>query len=137
MDMSTAFGSLNWFAILVSAFTAFVIGGLWYGPLFGKSWQKLNRLTDEDLKSRNLGLVFGLSFLAAFIAAFNLAMFIGPEADVSYGMTAGFLAGFGWVATMVAMHFLFEKRPLKLYFINAGYSVIALTIMGAILGAWH
>ncbi len=134
--MEVAFQSLNWLAIFVAALSAFLIGGVWYGPIFGKSWMQENNFTEEQLKQRNMGLVFGLSFVLALFAAFNLAMFIGPEADLSFGTMAGFLAGLGWVATMVGIHYLFEMKSFKLFFINAGYSTVALTIMGLILGAW-
>lgn len=26
--------------ILLAALTSFLLGGLWYGPLFGKAWQR-------------------------------------------------------------------------------------------------
>jgi hypothetical protein len=64
-------------------------------------------------------------------------MFIGPQADAAFGATAGFLAGIGWVATMIGIHYLFERRSLAHFLINAGYSTVALTIMGIILGAWQ
>ena len=31
------FAGLNWWAILVAVAAAFALGGLWYGPLFGKA----------------------------------------------------------------------------------------------------
>ncbi len=83
-----------------------------------------------------MGLVFGFSLLLSLIMAFNLAMFIGKE-DLSFGTTAGFLAGFGWVALSIGIISLFEKRPLKYALINGGYMVVAFTVMGAILGGWH
>lgn len=136
MDMEVAFQSLNWLAIFVAALSSFLIGGVWYGPIFGKAWMQENKLTEDQLKQRNMGMVFGLSFLLALFAAFNLAMFIGPEADMMFGTMAGFLAGLGWVATMVGIHYLFEMKSFKLFFINAGYSTVALTVMGLILGVW-
>jgi hypothetical protein len=49
MDMSTAFQSLNWFAIIVAALSTFLIGGLWYSPLmFQKAW--VNAKHYEKLK---------------------------------------------------------------------------------------
>lgn len=138
MDMSNAFASLNWFAILTAALSSFLLGGIWYSKgLFGKSWMTACGLTDEDLKKGNMGKIFEVSFLLALIASFNLAMFIGPEADTAFGAIAGFLAGIGWVATMVGIHYLFERRSLAHFLINAGYSTTALTLIGIILGAWH
>ncbi|MGB4971685.1 MAG: DUF1761 domain-containing protein, partial [Cyclobacteriaceae bacterium] len=51
---------LNYWAILVSALSTFLIGGLWYSPaVFGKAWMKENGLTEEDLKKGNMAKIFG------------------------------------------------------------------------------
>ena len=127
---------LNYLGILLAALSSFLIGGLWYSPaFFGKAWMKENGFTEEDLKKGNMIKIFGLAFLLGLIAAVNLAMFMGPEKKVEMGALWGFLAGFGWVATFVGMHYLFERKSFKLFLINAGYSVVALTVMGIIIVA--
>jgi hypothetical protein len=127
----------NIWAVLVSALSTFLIGGLWYSPaLFGKAWMRENGFTEESMKGANMVRIFGLAFLLGIVAAINLAMFMGPEDNPAMGAMWGFLAGFGWVATFVGTHYLFERRSLKLFLINAGYSVVALTVMGVILAAW-
>lgn len=129
---------LNYLAIIVAALSSFLIGGIWYSPaVFGMAWMKENGLTEAKLKERNIPKVFGLAFLLSLIASFNLVMFLGPDTDASSGTFYGFLAGIGWVATFVGTHYLFEKKSFKLFLINAGYSVVALTVMGLILGAWR
>jgi len=129
--------SINYWAILVSALSTFLIGGLWYSPaVFGKAWMRENGFTEEELKKSNMMKIFGLTFLLALVAAINLAMFLGPETDVTLGAFYGFLAGFGWVAMFIGTHYLFERKSFKLFLINAGYSVVALTVMGVIIGAW-
>jgi hypothetical protein len=135
MDIST----INWLAVLVAALSTFIIGGLWYSPLlFGKAWMKENNLTDEALKSTNMAKVFGFAFLWSLVMAFNLAMFLNDEkTDLSWGATAGFLAGFGWVAMAIFIIGLFERRSVKYMLINAGYMVVSFVIMGVILGAWR
>ena len=136
MDFATAFSNINCLSVIVSAISAFFIGGIWYGPLFGKAWMKAFNFTEEDLKQRNMGKTFGLSLLLSLFAAFNLEMFIGSEATVGFGTMAGFLAGIGWVATFIGIIYLFEMKSLAAFLINAGYCVVALTTMGTILGAW-
>jgi Protein of unknown function (DUF1761) len=127
----------NIWAVLVAALSTFLIGGLWYSPaLFGKAWMRENGFTEESMKGANMTKIFGLAFLLGIVAAINLAMFMGPENDPAMGAMWGFLAGFGWVATFVGTHYLFERRSLKLFLINAGYSIVALTVMGVILAAW-
>ena len=63
-------------------------------------------------------------------------MFLGPEVNIGMGAFYGFLAGFGWVAMFIGTHYLFERKSFKLFLINAGYSIVALTVMGVIIGAW-
>lgn len=136
MDMGSAFENINWLSVMVASISSFLVGGVWYGPLFGKAWMHAFGFTESDLNGRNMPKVFGLSLLLAFVAALNLELFIGVNADMSYGLTAGFLAGFGWVATLLGILYLFENRSFKAFLINAGYCIVALTLMGGILGAW-
>jgi hypothetical protein len=35
------------------------------------------------------------------------------------------------------MNYGFEARPLSLWLINAGYMVVGMTLMGAIVGGWR
>lgn len=129
--------NINYWAIVVSALSTFLIGGLWYSPaIFGKVWMKENGFTEETTKKSNMIKVFGLSFFLALISSINLAMFMGPERNPAMGALWGFLAGFGWVATFLGTYYLFEQKSFKLFLINAGYAIVSLTVMGIILAAW-
>ncbi len=136
MDAGTAVSNINWLSVIVAAISSFVVGGLWYGPLFGRAWMDAFGFTEDQLARRNMPMVFGLSLLLALVASINLEMFIGAQATFSFGLFAGFAAGLGWVAAFLGILYLFEMRSLKIFCINGGYCVVALTIMGAILGAW-
>jgi hypothetical protein len=128
---------LNIWAVNDSALSTFMIGGIWYSPaVLGKPWMRENGFTEESLKGSNMLKIFGLAFFLALIAALNLAMFLGPEDRPEMGALWGFAAGFGWVATFVGTHYLFERKSFTLFLINAGYSIVALTVMGVILTAW-
>ena len=63
--------------------------------------------------------------------------FLGAKATLSFGLFAGAATGIGWVAMSLGVTYLFEQRSLKLWLIDSGYQVVAYTLMGAILGAWH
>lgn len=139
--MSTAMANINWLAVLAAALSRFVIGGLWYSPaLFAKAWMAENNFTDESMKANppNMVMVFGTTFVLSLIACINLAMFLaGPETDAAFGMTAGALIGIGWIATSVGTHYLFERKSLRHFFINAGYDIVAYIVMGLIIGLWR
>ena len=134
MNFAEVIQNLNWLAIIVAALSTFLLGGIWYS-VFEKPWMAVNNFTNENLKRRKMPVVFGLSFFFALLMSLNLAMFIGKE-DLAFGIIAGFMAGFGWVALGIAIIALFENRPVKYVLINGGYMIIAFTLMGAILGAW-
>jgi Protein of unknown function (DUF1761) len=130
---------LNWLAILAAGASTFVIGGLWYSPfLFGRAWMRVNNLDEAQLAKSNMAKIFGLSFLFALIMAANLAAFLAePKTTASWGATAGFLTGFGWVTLSIATIALFERRSWKYTLINGGYMTVSFVVMGLILGAWR
>ena len=145
MDFST----INWLAVLVAGISSFVVGGIWYSPgLFGKAWMKDNNFTEEQIKTGgNKGKIFGFTFIFSLVMAANLGMFLvdppstcpegcGIKTDLAWGATAGFLAGI-WTFCAIAIHSLFELKPWRLILINGFYSLVSLTLMGAIIGAWR
>jgi len=136
MDFQQSLESINYFAVLVAALSAFIIGGLWYSVLFEKAWMKENGFDQEKLKKGNMGMIFGGSFIFSLIISFVLVLFLGPERDAVFGTMAGLMAGLLWVAAAMGITYLFERKSLKLFLINAGYHVVTFTIMGLILGAW-
>jgi hypothetical protein len=134
MDLS----QINYLAVIVAALASFAIGGLWYSPvLFGKIWMKETGISEEKAKRSNMIKTFGLSFLLSLIICFNLAAFLGPQSDFVWGITAGGLAGIGWVAASLGILYLFEGRSFKLFLINGGYNAVNFIIAGGIIGAWH
>lgn len=136
MNSSDAMSHLNWLAVVVSALAGFAIGGLWYGPLFGKAWMAETGITPEHARAGNMTRTYVLALLLNLIAAFSLAMFIGAG-DLNFGVFAGFMTGATFVATALGITYLFEMRSLRLWLINSGYQIVLFTVMGAILGAWH
>lgn len=134
MNFANVLQHLNWLAVVSAALSTFLIGGIWY-TIFKNSWMQANKLTEADLGKRKLPIVFILSFAFSLIMSLNLALFIG-DGDIIFGSIAGFLTGFGWVAFAIAIIALFENKSWKYVLINAGYMIVAFTVMGLILGAW-
>ncbi len=54
--------TINLLAVLTAAVSAFIVGGIWYGPLFGKAWMREFNITDADMANRNMPKVFGLAW---------------------------------------------------------------------------
>jgi hypothetical protein len=91
---------VNYWAILVAGVLSIGIGGLWYGPLFGKQWMSLVGITPESMKSMKMtpfqamfgGLIVGL--LTAFVLAHHMA-FAGAYLGIS-GYELALMSAF-WV----------------------------------------
>jgi hypothetical protein len=113
-----------------------VIGGLWYGPLFGKIWMRLSGHQPGAPGNNSTALTFGLTPVLNLIIATSLALFIGGG-NWQFGLFAGLAAGLTFVAMALGVIYLFESRPLGLWLVNAGYQVVVFTVMGTIIGAWH
>ena len=131
------FAEINIWAVAAAGVSAFVLGGLWYSPLlFARAWMKEAGLTEAELEAGNPAVIYGLGFLLALLAALVFALFIGPKPELGFALGAGFSAGLCWVAGSFGINYLFERRSLKLFFINGGYHTVQFSLYGLVLGLW-
>ena len=135
MSIAIMSHELNILAALVAALSSFAVGALWYGPLFGKAWMEAFNISEADIAQGNMPMIYGLAFVLSFIAAGFLDVSIGSAGFIT-GLLAGLTVGAAWVAAFTGIQYLFEGRSLKAFLINAGYSVVSLTVMGTIVGAF-
>ena len=130
---------ISWLAVLVAAIVKFVIGGVWYMPLFGKQWRALQGIP-ENASQAGLGQALVAGAIGDLIMAYILARFVlhyGAASSLGEGILVGFMAWLGFVATIMVGQVYYEKRSWQLVLINGGYQLIGLLVMGAILGIWH
>jgi len=127
---------INWLAVLVAAVVTFVLGGVWYGPLFGRVWRTAEGQAEppQPGRQKHPALVYGLSFVLMLIAAAVLAIALGPDPNVSRSVVVGLVVGVGWVATSFGVNYLFAGRRLALSAVDAGYNVVLFALMGLIIG---
>jgi len=89
---------LNYLAIVVAAVGQFIVGAIWYGPVFGKLWGKMHNcdaLPPEELKLMQKKMVpfYLLQFVLTVITTVVLALFVaGLLAWNVFG-----IAGFMWL----------------------------------------
>jgi hypothetical protein len=129
-------GQINYFAVVAAAVSAFVLGGLWYGPLFGKVWMSATGATPESMQGHG-ARVFVVSFVWALLGAWFFAMFLGNAPALGFATAVGFGTGLIWIAGSFAINYQFEQKPLKLLLVNGGYHTVQYTLYGLILGLWH
>jgi len=127
---------INLWAVLAAAVSAFMLGGLWYGPLFKHAWCR-EAGVDPDKPNGHPARVFGVAFVASLTAAFAFAWFLGPRPEMYHAVHAGSMVGLAYVATSFGINYAFAGRSLKLWLIDAGYHTLQFALYGLILGLWH
>jgi len=131
------FDGINWLAVLAAAVSAFMLGGLWYGPLFKAAWCRENGIDPDAPSKTHPGIVFGIAFIAALVAAAAFAIILGTDPPLFIALHAGFLTGVAYVAMSFGINYAFAGRSVKLWLIDAGYHTLQFTLYGLILGLWH
>ncbi len=126
---------LGAWAILPAGILGFLVGGLWYGPLLGKAWAAARGLSEEQLKSANMALIFGLTFLLNLFAAAVLVHVLEHTGmtDLHHAIMVAGGAAIGFIIPAMAVNYLFSRLSLKLFLIDAGYWLVIYVLMGALL----
>ena len=130
---------VNFWAVLLAAVANMLIGSVWYSKaMFANKWMALIGKTEDELRSGSTSTAYIGMTVSALVMAYVMAHFVNyaGAATVTDGAVVGFWVWLGFIVTAKASDVLFEGRPTGLFAINAGYFLVALPIMGAILAAW-
>ena len=132
---------INYPAVIVATIIHFMIGGLWYGLIFGNTFLKIVEWTPEQqaqIVAQTNWTQYLLAFVTSFVLCYILAHFVQYTKATSAldGMQTGFWLWLGFVATTQLASVIFEQRKLGLYLLNVGYQLTACLICGAILAVW-
>lgn len=129
---------------------------------FGNLWLRESGMTEEKMKSGNMLIIFGLSLVFAAMLAGLLMQFTNhqwgalamtggdPEnAKASFeafmtdygndfrtfkhGALHGTIFGIAGALPIIGTIALFERKSAKYIFVNAGYWIVTLAVMGSLL----
>ena len=125
---------VNLLGVLLAAIATTIIGMVWYSPkVFGKIWMKLANVKKPESDSKSMLLAFFSTLLSAFVLSLLIA-YLGF--GVAEALILAFLLWLGFIATTTLGNFLWEGKPIKLYLLNNGYSLLNLLVMSAIIAAF-
>lgn len=129
----------NYLAIAVAAVASFLFEAVWYS-FFLKAWLEGTGRTMEGLAATGVNPVLqytsALVFAAIIAAGIScVTQLTGPQTALR-GIRTGALLWLGCVITTWGTEYVFEVRTYKIFAINVGFWLIAMVLMGAIVGAW-
>lgn len=133
---------LDWIAVFLAAAAAYATSGFWYSPnALGKQWAKAAGLNAKRKKppKDTMTVIMVLSALMVVITSISLAVLVDVLhiKGLADGAILGVLVGTGFVITNNGMHKLFEQRPPMHFAIQAVGDVVALAVMGGVLGIFN
>ena len=132
-------GNLDLLTIFLGALAFFVVGALWYGVLFGKSWRRLIGVTDEMVAAgprpgqNPTWLIMLLAFLFELLISLTLAhqyAMTGPSDRAKMMIAIGY--GAVLMTPAIGINYLFQMRPGKLFAIDAGHFIVGMAAMGGV-----
>lgn len=156
----------NPIAILVAALVTMLVGFVWYNPkVFGTIWMKETGMTEEKAKQGNMLKIFGFTIFFSLMLSFIMPAlvihqmgalgliggdptkalpsynaFLADYGDAfrtyKHGALHGFMSGLFIALPIIGINGMFNQNSWKLIFVTAGYWIVTMTIMGAIICGW-
>ncbi len=130
--------AVNYLAVIVAAIVGIVFAGLWYAVIIMKPNQVARR---EDKQIGGIDpppTLLSYSFVGNLLAAVAMAVVLKSIGAVTLvnGLMLGAAIGVGIVLPAIAQVHLYGFRPRAFIWMDAGEWIIALMLMGAIIGAF-
>ncbi len=119
--------------VLAGTLAFFAVGSLWYGVIFAVPWQRAAGLSNTQLKSGNMPLIFALTFAFEMLIAMVLWHLIArtdPKPFVVMMMAVGFAGGV--MIPAIGINYLYLRKPLALFLIDAGHFLVGMAAMGGV-----
>ena len=122
-------------SVLVATVAAFMAGGLWYGPLFGKAWQAEQGFGEAEKARAKAGMarLFAVTLVCEFVSAFflgHLLAHVSHSARFTMMISVGMALGF--VIPAMVVNYMYAMKSLKLIAIDAGHWIVVFAVMGAV-----
>jgi hypothetical protein len=129
MVVAMSFSDIYWWSVLIAIIVNMVLGFLWYGPFFGKSWMKLVGKKTDDLPQN-----FSMYIIPVFATVLSVIMlWTIKRATGLSGVLTAISVWVGFVALTTYTNDLFEGRSVKFWLINNSYHLAGFVASGIIL----
>lgn len=133
---------VNYLVIGACAVLGMVLGTIWYGPLFGKQWCKLNGVDPNnkvEVARMKQGMVpvMVLQFLLTLFQVYVLFHYIkGAEADMS-GLSNALWIWAGFIVPTLAAGVMWtnesRKQQKKRFLLQAGFNLVTMVAFALVI----
>lgn len=137
--MLADFVHLNWLAVALAALAYFLLGAVWFTPLFGKAWDRSIGY-DRSTAARFGPDYYLVPLISAVLVSLALGLILAALAPSGFGETliVGAVIGLGVAAAISVNNALTPHTPHPYLFgaVTGSYHVVGIVIVTAIIGAF-
>ena len=130
---------INHLAVLTCVVLSFVLGFIWYDPLFGETWMALVGLDLATVEANPPGAGAWITNIISSLAPIYVLAWLFTKLDIRSGLRGagiGLLIAFSFNFLSRMTSDMFAQAQYELVWITGGFDMIYLTISGFILGVW-
>lgn len=129
---------MNLLAIFCATLAFFAVGAIWYGVLFSKPWLRAAEISDEDIQSGSMPLIFGLTFLFEMLVAtvVDHTIFRSEASDTAI-MFVSVGIGVGVMIPAIGINYLYQRKSSALFAIDAGHYLVGSAAMGGVFTLFY
>lgn len=131
--------TINHLAVVAAIVSTFVLGFLWYGPIFGDPWMQMVGLTPEDVAEGGSAGTWITNVISSAAGMYALAwLFTKLNVEsITQGVMISAIIGLAFVLLPRMTNDLFANNPYGLAWVTGGFEVAKLVVGGIILSAWR
>jgi hypothetical protein len=134
---------INYWAVFASAIASLVIGGIWYGPLFGKKFiheMGMDSMSPEEQAKMKSKMIpsYIVQFIASLVMFFVFAWYIelSGHTGILGGITNAFWVWIGFIVPLKLGDAIWGGK-MSLFWLGIGNMLVTLLVVGAIIGGWR
>jgi hypothetical protein len=124
----------DWFAVVVATLAYFVLGALWFTPLFGKAWDVA--VGFDRPKGHRFGAIYYVTpLVSSLIVSIATDALIRALDLVADAVAFGVLVGIGYAAAVSVNNAVTPNTPRPLLFGTGtgGYHVVGIVLVSVII----
>ena len=127
-------------SIVLALVVSYVIGFIWHGPLFGKQWIALNKLTPPKKGEATFSMMLpGLSATLVMVivqsAVLGRTFQIVSLANIGEALIIATLLWLPFTALVLVNIYAWSGKPVKLMVLDCGHALVSLWAVASVLYA--
>ena len=125
--------------MLLAAVASMIVGGIWYGPLFGKKWMEVIGVAEmsaekqKEMQKKALPL-YGTQFVLTLLQVYVLANLIWWTGEAEKAIGIAFFMWLGFILPTLAGGAMWTNNSARIkwmqFLIQAGYQLIMFILFG-------